>query len=219
MLLLEPDVALTDLGLAVECAVLAALVRRGAAPSPLRSDCARFFLALVASSTLGAVYHGFFSLPGTRGDAVVWPMTMIVVGVVAACEWVLVADLLLPARRRLVQALAAAELALYALFVVFVNQDFAVAIGNYAVPTVLVLVALVVRLWRGRRPAVGLGVLGLLLSFAAAGLQQARVAIHPVYFNHNALYHLVQAVALGLVFVGLRSLARQAAPAPGRARS
>jgi len=30
----------------------------------------------------------------------------------------------------------------------------------------------------------------------AAAVQQARIALHPNYFNHNALYHLLQAIAL-----------------------
>jgi hypothetical protein len=33
----------------------------------------------------------------------------------------------------------------------------------------------------------------------AAG-QQAGVALHPVHFDHNAVYHVVQAVALYLLY-------------------
>src|SRR6266700_3934420 len=43
---------------------------------------------------------------------------------------------------------------------------------------------------------------GLALSMLAALLQQARIAIHPVYFDHNALYHVVQALALVLLYFG-----------------
>jgi hypothetical protein len=46
------------------------------------------------------------------------------------------------------------------------------------------------------------GLAGLLLTLVAAGVQQARLAVHPTYFNHNALYHLLQAIALFLIFRG-----------------
>jgi hypothetical protein len=39
-----------------------------------------------------------------------------------------------------------------------------------------------------------------------AAVQQLRIGLHPAYFNHNALYHLVQAVALALVFAACRDL-------------
>jgi hypothetical protein len=38
------------------------------------------------------------------------------------------------------------------------------------------------------------------LTLVAAAVQQARIALHPTYFNHNALYHLLQAIALFLIF-------------------
>jgi hypothetical protein len=35
-------------------------------------------------------------------------------------------------------------------------------------------------------------------------LQQARVAVHPVYFDYNAVYHVVQAIALVFLYFGWR---------------
>jgi len=40
--------------------------------------------------------------------------------------------------------------------------------------------------------------------FAASALQQLHVGLHPRYFNHNALYHLIQGIALALLFNALR---------------
>ena len=42
-------------------------------------------------------------------------------------------------------------------------------------------------------------------------LQQLRVGIHPVYFNHNALYHAIQGIALVMIYMGARALS---APPP-----
>jgi uncharacterized protein DUF6962 len=49
--------------------------------------------------------------------------------------------------------------------------------------------------------------LGLTLSAVAALLQQLEIALHPVYFDHNAVYHLVQAAALVLLYLGFRRVA------------
>ncbi len=51
--------------------------------------------------------------------------------------------------------------------------------------------------------------LGLALSVGAALLQQLEVALHPVYFDHNAVYHVVQACALVLLYLGFRRVAEQ----------
>ena len=45
-----------------------------------------------------------------------------------------------------------------------------------------------------------MSITGIALAMVGSYLQQRHVGIHPVYFNHNALYHLLQAVALLLVF-------------------
>jgi hypothetical protein len=40
----------------------------------------------------------------------------------------------------------------------------------------------------------------------AALVQRVGLAPHPVYFNHNALYHLLQGVALLLFYLAARRL-------------
>jgi hypothetical protein len=42
------------------------------------------------------------------------------------------------------------------------------------------------------------------LTFVAAGVQQAGVALGSIHFNHNALYHVIQAVALFMIFWSAR---------------
>ena len=92
------------------------------------------------------------------------------------------------------------EFAVYTLVVLFITDAFAAAITNYLPATLFLLAAFFVA-YRGTGSmplALGLG--GLVLTVMAAGVQQARIALHPTYFNHNALYHLLQAIALFLIF-------------------
>ena len=39
-------------------------------------------------------------------------------------------------------------------------------------------------------------IIGVVLTFVAAGVQVGEIALHPQWFNHNALYHLIQVIAL-----------------------
>ncbi len=41
-----------------------------------------------------------------------------------------------------------------------------------------------------------------------------RVALHPVYFDHNAVYHVVQAVALVILYIGFERVGRSAVSSP-----
>ena len=72
----EPDVALTDFALAIECALLAyLLLRRGR--GRLRGWFATFFGAVSAASVLGGTSHGFFASPEVPGHTLVWTATML----------------------------------------------------------------------------------------------------------------------------------------------
>ena len=60
-------------------------------------------------------------------------------------------------------------------------------------------------------PAEYLCLAGIISTFAAAGVQQTGLAMHPIYFNHNALYHLIQGLALFMVFWSVPALTVAAA--------
>jgi hypothetical protein len=64
---------------------------------------------------------------------------------------------------------------------------------------------------RRRERAVLWGIAGLALSYGAAAVQQSETAMPALKLSHNALYHLIQAVALLLIFLAARTLAREAA--------
>jgi hypothetical protein len=199
----EPDVTLTDFALAILCgtfAVLAARWKTGRAWVVL-------FGSVGAGALLGGLVHGFFAEQGTRVHDVLWVLTLLAIGVTSAAMWFIGADIQLGARgARLVRQAAIAALLAYAWIVAFVDSHFYVAIAAYLPATVFLIVALVLFYRRAPSRALLLGILGLALTFVAAAVQQLRIAIHPVWFNHNALYHVIQGAALALLFVGARAL-------------
>ena len=206
----EPDVTLTDYALALECAVFAWLIwQPGIGERDVRRWMTLFFASLSASSLLGGTVHGFFLDPASRGYVVLWPLTLLGIGLTALSGWAIGAHLVVrPEAARRIIWLALLQLALYSLAVMFVSQAFWVAVANYLPAALFLLVALVVVARRGELAGATIGAWGLVLSFVAAAIQVLQISVHPVYFNHNSLYHAVQAVALALILVGCRRLLR-----------
>lgn len=198
----DPDVALTDFGLALECGLFVwLLARRGAPGEPLRRWWLLFFGSIGLASLAGGLVHGFFDDPASPQQAALWLLTLLAIGGAALAGWGIGARLLFrPAAARRVSAAAGLGFALYAAVVLFSQRSFLVAIASYLPAAVFLFVALAVVYKQARARPLLLGLVGLLLTFAAAGIQQGAVALHPVYFDHNALYHVVQAVALLLLF-------------------
>ncbi|MFQ5743453.1 MAG: hypothetical protein ACE5HV_07680 [Acidobacteriota bacterium] len=202
----ELDVTLTDYGLAIECALLAwLLVRRGREPSFLRAWFGLFFVAISAASLAGGTVHGFFPQPGMLAFRILWPLTLLAIGLAAVAAWMAGLGI----RRSPMTARSAGPWLLlvflvYAAVVLFVSQQYLVAIIGYLPAAVFLLFVFSAAFRRTMEPSVLAGVVGLALTFVAAGIQLAGVGLHPRYFDHNALYHLVQAVALYLVYRSAR---------------
>lgn len=204
----EADVALTDFGLAVETGAFAVLLaRRGAARPLLRAWWVLFFAAGCAATVLGGIVHAGWGPRVTPLSGALWAGGLVALGATALGAWGIGATLALrPAAARWMTRAAVVEFAAYALAVAVGARAFAVAVANY-LPAALFLLGVFALAYRrtGGRHA-GLGVLGVLTTFAASWVQWAQVALHPRWFTHNALYHAIEAVALLLLFLAARGL-------------
>jgi hypothetical protein len=211
----EPDVTLTDYGLALECGVCAYLLwYRGDPAQRLRIWFTLFFGAVGLAALLGGTVHGFFLDVTTTGYRLLWPATLLAIGLAGLAAWGIAATIQFsgPAARA-IPALAGILLAGYAALVISGMQEFLIAIAFYLPAAAFLLGVLVLTYRRTASRQVLAATAGLGLTLVASGLQQAGVGLHPLYFNHNALYHLIQAVALLLIFWGARWFAT-ARPAP-----
>ena len=205
----EPDVALTDYGLAIECGVFLYLVYRGGlAATSLGAPLILFFGAAALASLAGGTVHGFFLDVETMGHLVLWRITLIAIGATALSAWALGARMqFAPRAAQWITTAAGAAFLGYTVLVLFMTQDFQAAVFFYLPAAVFLLAVLSVQYARGRERRILVALSGLGLTFVAAAVQQSGIALHPTYFNHNALYHLIQAVALWLLFLGFRAIA------------
>lgn len=207
----DPDVTLTDYGLAILCAAFVWRLwrdhRLGLPGRWLRL----FFAGVCLGALAGGTVHGFFALEGTPAHDVLWPATLLAIGLAAFAAWGLGARIVLgDGLARGLIGLAGLAFVIYAAIVLSGYQEFQVAILDYLPATIFLLLAVLIADRRHPRTGFRLAAGGLALSFVAAALQQLRIGLHPVWFDHNALYHVIDAVALTLFFLGMtRALARR----------
>lgn len=213
MTLLEPDVALTDFALALECGAFAAWLfkildrgRRRALPFII------FFAATGAAALLGGIFHGFLSDRLSATARTVWTAIMVAIGIAAFSSWLAAARLCLSAAAApLLVGFAAVIFGIYIAVVLFITQSFTVAVVHYLPAAAFLLLAFGLAYRRSGESSLLAGVGGVLLTFVAAGIQQYGIGLHSLYFNHNALYHLIQAFALLLIFLAARDVATRGA--------
>jgi hypothetical protein len=198
----EPAVVLTDLALAILGAVLAWRLRgRG-----------RVIVGGLASAAFwGAIFHAFFpERTATPLGFIAWlPVAFSILVVAAALLDMALAVIVFrlrpgasPGNTRTRRAMVLAYCILFVAVVLLVDESFSTIVRLYGPALTLGLVAAAFQAIRRRSGAWALVALGLALSAAAALMQQSHVALHPVYFDHNALYHVVQGGALVLLYLG-----------------
>lgn len=201
----EADVTLTDYAIAVECAWFVRAIYRRSRKQPLRFWWLLFFGSIGVVSAAGGTVHGFFGAEQTIAAVILWAGALIAAGVTAFAAWGIGAHVLFsPVLARRIAIAAAVELALYCAIVLLVTQEFWIVIANYLPASLFLLTALIARSRREKNSHLRPGIVGLVLTLVAAAVQQAGISIHPKYFNHNAFYHVIQGVALFMIFSSAR---------------
>lgn len=205
--MIEQDVALSDYAIAIIALTFTVLVLRAPAGNrAARGWLAVLFLGVAAAAALGGTVHGFLNLDRQSiSHFIAWRATLVAIGITALGGWGFGANLLFsPPAARIISGLAGLGFLIYCGIILFISQQYRVAIINYLPAALFLLLsfgwlALRARTWL----ALG-GFIGVLLTFAAAAIQQLQISLHPVYLSHNTLYHLVQSIGLLLIFLGGR---------------
>jgi hypothetical protein len=206
MMIYEPDVTLTDYGLAVESALFTYLLyRRSERRGVLGAWFAVFFGSASLAALTGGTSHGFFRESSGTAYEIFWMVTLLAIGMTALAAWVIGARIQFSETIvRWILVVAAVEFLGYSIVVLFDTQMFWIAIANYLPAVVFLLIVFFLAYKRTRERPPLVGSMGLALTFVASWVQQRGIALHPVYFDHNAFYHLIQAAALFMIFWAAR---------------
>lgn len=174
--------------------------RRGA-KSAIAGLWAAGFILIGVGAAAGGTFHGFTrSLPPAVLSAL-WEITCLAVGLGSLTMLVAAARQFLS--RWWVIMIATAAIVKFVLYTIEVarDDDFRTVIANYGIAMIAILVIALIDAiaWKGRGSRWVIG--GIVVSFAAAVIQAARIAPHH-HFNHNDLYHVVQLAGLWMIYRG-----------------
>ena len=210
----QVDVSLTDYGLAAECAYFSYVVaRRLTGASVFPSRFIMFFLSIAIAAAAGGTVHGFFLNEKSLGNLILWRFTLIVIGITALIGIQIGTALQFSGTTAVyISRFALAVFLSYIVVVLFLRGDFLVAIIDYLPALAFMGSGFLVAYRRRKRPMLLVGFLGICLMLFAAAAQQAKLGLHPQYFDHNALYHLLQAIALFMVFLAAREVIKSEEP-------
>jgi hypothetical protein len=203
MIIREPATLITDYLLAAFTAALAWRLLLASRESRSRSQrwWALAFGASAVASFTGGTVHGFPDTLGDRGVAALWLVAMesLVVASLALASAAWISLRLTRRARRVALFLMGAAYAAYAVWLIR-NPSFVFAIVAYG-SALLVLVACQIDAIRRKQPAARWLVAGVAVSVLAAIVQQSGLSLHR-HFNHNDLYHVIQAAAVWLLYRG-----------------
>jgi uncharacterized protein DUF6962 len=195
----------TDYVLAAVAVALALKLRARAEGHNSRRLWAACFVAVAAAALAGGTYHGLAPRLGEARAAALWLVTygLIGLGNVFILTGAIVAAVRGGVRAGLIAAVAL-RFGVWLAFI-FTHPDFRYVVYDYAGTLLGLLVFAAWLAWR-RRPGGSWTFAGVAVSLAGAVIQRSRFAPSPA-FNHNDLFHVVQAVGLYLYFRGGRLLA------------
>jgi hypothetical protein len=168
------------------------------------------FLATGVAAVLGGTSHGYAPVIDRPTHGLVWRLTYVTVGIANFC--ILYGAALAAVPRRLLRAavvvLLVRLLAVAAALILIAELRY--VIYDYAI-TLAGLLGLAAALGARRQPAAGWVAAGVAASAIGAVVQIARLGQGRV-FNHNDVFHVVQAIGIALYARGGRELG----PRPAR---
>ncbi len=209
----ELTTSATDAILAIECAIIIALLRRSATTNHWRTNlwCSAFAL-LATASFLGALIHAL-ELPKSIRIALWTPLylslgilvLLFIMGAVADWRGKVTAKRLVPWGIGMSATFLGLTALLGGKFIVFIVYVATIMLSGLAIYTFLAVTH--------RVKGAAVVALAILLNLAAAAVQASNLSLHLLFpFDHNGLFHLVQIVStaiLGLgVHLGMKSAQR-----------
>jgi hypothetical protein len=193
----HPSNVVTDYLLAV--VVFALAVRLLSQRAPLVRWWALFFVLIATAAVTGGTFHGLETLAPEWLLTILWKVTVLAIGAGSAIFAAVSIELVVQRHllRRTLLALVAIQFFSYASWMLW-HDDFRYVVYQYGASAVLVLI-LFTASWK-RHPQLSRPVVAaIFVTIAGALVQQYRIALHQ-HFDHNDLYHVVQMLAMLLLY-------------------
>ena len=154
-----------------------------------------------AAAIVGGAYHGFTFYLSEATARMLWKATVYLIGLgsLFMLSGTIVASVSCPLREWLLAA-TVAKFVVYAVWMAF-HDEFRYVVYDYAPAMLGVLFLQIYAAYARGDESAKWFVAGVLVSFAAAGIQQSGFSLHR-NFNHNDLYHCIEMGAVYLFYRG-----------------
>ncbi len=200
----ELTTSATDALLAIECAVIIAVLLRSAPTNHWRTTlwCGVFTL-LATASFLGALVHGL-EMPKSIRIALWTPLylslgilvLLFIMGAIADWQGKVAAKRLVPWGIGVSAAFLGLTALLGGKFIVFIVYAATIMLSGLAIYTFLAATH--------RLKGAAVVALAILLNLAGAAVQASNLSLHLVFpFDHNGLFHLVQIASTAILGLGV----------------
>lgn len=161
----------------------------------------RLFWMLSLGALLGAVSHGIGPHLSPELRAIIWRLTTVSIGV--ASFFILMATLhhIFPFEAVRYLRWIAVVLLLGYLVLIWRDDRFINVIRFYAPTMIFMLAVMIYSYFTASAIGSGWMIIGILISFAAAGVQMSGFSLHK-HFNYNDIYHVIQMVGMYFIYRG-----------------
>jgi hypothetical protein len=163
------------------------------------------FIATAIASFLGGSFHGFKMYLSAPAAALLWKCSVYSIGITS---WAMFSAVLVATfQRRWHRWLLALVAVKFAMFAAWMSNhsEFRYVIFDYGSAMVGILIAQAHGWFVRRDQGAPWIITGIIVGLIAALIQMSRYAIHP-QFNHNDLFHVIQATGFYLFYRGGQKL-------------
>ncbi len=206
----EPDVAISDFLLAIECSILFWCLRAKAGRKRAASH--RWFLLYFAAGAVaalaGGAAHGFFPETDTTTHFLLWSLTLAAVGANGLACWNVGASQIGESDKiqRRVLWFSTLSFVAYSYYVFTGLREFTVAMAAYLPPILFLLAAFVKSYLRVRNVGLACGIASILLTLVGGLVIQLKISLHPLYMTSSTVFHVIQGVSAFLMFKAAGSI-------------
>lgn len=201
--MLEIDVTLTDYAIMALCVWWVIRLSHIKSRNRLKNYVTLLYVLVGLGALLGGTSHGFFEDQSTTLYRTVWSLTLFLLGGSSAC-CAMITLLLAPIRRSSInfEVIILGALIAYTFVILFVTQSYWIVIAANMLALLSLFLVCARHYTQSKDASYAYISMGVILSVVAGLIQFFQISLHPNYFNHNALYHVVEAVGLYLLFLG-----------------
>jgi len=159
------------------------------------------FRMLGLGSFLGALSHGVGPYCSAPIASIIWKFTTYSIGIMSYFMFLSMLHHLFEYQLVIRLRWALLCLVVIYLFIVTRNDDFVNVVLFYVPLMIIVLVGLLYSYFIFHSDGVNMIILGIIISFVAAGVQQSGIVLHE-HMNYNDIAHFVQMVAMWCFYQG-----------------